>query len=155
MKSIFLHIATMTFCLGLHAAELPKEGDSAVLFEDGFGALRSGSLGSVLGAHAEYHYLPETGPKGNWAISTFSSSGLSQRAWRAAQHDGKPVLLQTYENKLTHTHPMVVGGDALWQDYTVTVKFAPSSDRGGADLFFAIAMIAAIISLGSKASRLS
>ncbi|MEO6182728.1 MAG: hypothetical protein ABIP71_06455, partial [Verrucomicrobiota bacterium] len=136
MKTIFQHVAALTFCLGLHAAELTKASNSVVLFEDGFGELRSGSLGSVLGAHAEYHYLPETGPKGNWAISTFSSSGLSQRAWRAAQRDGKPVLLQTYENKLTHTHPMVVGGDELWQDYTVTAKFAPANDKGRSGIVF-------------------
>ena len=108
MKNVFCFIVTMTCCVAIHAAE-PSAADSVLLFEDGFGDFRSGSLGSVLGAHAEYHYLPETGPKGNWAISTFSSSGLSQRAWRAARHDGKPVLLQTYENKLVHTHPMVVG----------------------------------------------
>lgn len=135
MKNVFCFIVTMTCCVAIHAAE-PSAADSVLLFEDSFGDLRSGSLGSVLGAHAEYHYLPETGPKGNWAISTFSSSGLSQRAWRAARHDGKPVLLQTYENKLVHTHPMVVGGDELWKDYTVTVKFAPAGEKGRSGLVF-------------------
>jgi len=135
MKKVLLQLATLTFCFAARAAE-PSATNSVLLFEDGFGELKSGALGSVLGAHAEYHYLSETGPKGNWFITTFSSSGLSQRAWRAAQYDGKPVLLQTYENKLVHTHPMVVGGDELWQDYTVTVKFAPSGDKGRSGLVF-------------------
>ena len=87
-----------------------------VLFEDGFGQLRTGSLGSPVGAHAEYHYLPEVGPKGNWAISTFVSSIPSQLAWRVARHRDQPVLLQTYQNKLAHTHPMIVGGEELWAD---------------------------------------
>jgi len=110
--------------------------EPVVLFEDGFGALPSGSLGSVVGAHAEYHYLPEVGAKGNWFISTFSSGALSQLAWRIARHDGQPVLLQTYESKLPHSHPMVVGGDVLWRDYTVTVRFVPEADKGRCGVVF-------------------
>ncbi len=107
-----------------------------LLFEDGFGTMRSGSLGGDVGAHAEYHYLPETGAKGNWVISTFSSPVLSQHAWRIARHNGEPVLLQTYENKMPHTRPMIVGGDNLWADYTVTARFAPESDKGRCGLVF-------------------
>jgi len=109
---------------------------SATLFEDGFGQMRTGSLGSVLGAHAEYHYLPEVGPKGNWWISTFTGSGLAQRAWRIARHNDLPVLLQTYENKAVHTHPMVIGGDELWTDYTVTARFGPEAGKGRCGLVF-------------------
>ena len=36
----------------------------------------------VVGAHTEYHYLPEAAPKGNWAASTFRSGIGTQRAWR-------------------------------------------------------------------------
>ncbi len=35
--------------------------DDVVLFEDGFSALKPGAFFSVVGAHAEYHYVPETG----------------------------------------------------------------------------------------------
>ena len=52
------------FCVGSAlAAEPPNDNRSVVLFEDGFGQMPSGSLGDVVGAHAEYHYLRETGPK--------------------------------------------------------------------------------------------
>ena len=107
-----------------------------LLFEDGFGQMRAGSIGSEVGAHAEYHYLPEVGAKGNWHISTFSSGAASQRAWRIVRHNGQAALLQTYENKLAHSHPMVVGGDSLWRDYTVTARFAPASDKGRCGLVF-------------------
>nr|MBP9903600.1 hypothetical protein [Verrucomicrobiota bacterium] len=107
----------------------PAESN-VVLFEDGFAQMRSGSIGSDIGAHAEYHYLPEVGAKGNWFISAFVSGAPAQRAWRIARHNGHPVLLQTYENKLVQTHPMVVGGDELWRDYTVTVRLAPDGARG-------------------------
>ncbi len=137
MRYVLLNSAVLALCIvAVHAAEPSTNQPSAVLFEDGFGELRSGSLGSVLGAHAEYHYLPETGPKGNWAITTFSSSGLSQHAWRAARHNDKPVLLQTYENTLKHTHPMVVGGEELWADYTLTATFAPESAKGRSGIVF-------------------
>lgn len=111
--------------------------NSVVLFEDRFGDLRTGSLGSVVGAHAEYHYLPEMAAKGNWSITSFSGSPYWQQAWRVARHDGKPVLLQTFHNTtVKHYHPMVVGGDPLWRDYTVTVKFAPETTQGRSGLVF-------------------
>ena len=131
MRDTLLRIVLFAFglaCVG--AAEPADPNGDVLLFEDGFGALRTGSLGSDVGAHAEYHYLPEVGPKGNWVISTYSSSALSQRAWRVARHSGEPVMLQTYENKLAHTHPMLVGGDELWADYTVTTRFAAETAKG-------------------------
>ena len=118
------------------AADTRVPQGQVLLFEDGFGQMRAGSLGSEVGAHAEYHYLPEVGTKGNWHISTFSSGAASQRAWRIVRHNGQPALLQTYENKLAHSHPMVVGGDNLWRDYTITARFAPASDKGRCGLVF-------------------
>ncbi len=137
MRNVLIKSAAVALCVvAAHAAEPAASQKSVLLFEDGFGQLRSGSLGSVLGAHAEYHYLPETGPKGNWFITTFSSSGASQHAWRGARHNDNPVLLQTYQNNLKHTHPMVVGGDELWADYTVTASFAPENNKGRSGIIF-------------------
>lgn len=99
----------LTFAAAALFIALAHGADSTVvLFEDGFGQMRNGSIGSEVGAHAEYHYLPEVGAKGNWFISAFVSGAAPQRAWRIARHNDQPVLLQTYENKQTHTHPMVV-----------------------------------------------
>lgn len=118
-------------CIATHAAE-----PALVLFEDGFGELRAGSLGSEVGAHAEYHYVPEVAPKGRWSITSFSSGAPSQRAWRIGRHQNEPVLWQTHENKLTHTHPMIVGGDELWADYTITARFAPGGSKGRSGIVF-------------------
>src|ERR1700679_3088135 len=98
------------------ATEPPVPSGEVVLFEDGFGALRTGNLGSVIGAHTEYHYLPEAGPKGNWHIAAFLSPAMSEIAWKVERHNGQPVLMQSYQNmkgfeKATYSRPFVVGGD--------------------------------------------
>jgi len=108
-----------------------------VLFEDDFAGLRTGLFGSVVGAHTEYHYLPESAPKGNWVISAFTSRVASQRAWKVCRFDGEPVMYQAYDNKRSkHTHPMIVAGHESWSDYTVTVRFAPESDRDQSGVVF-------------------
>jgi len=109
---------------------------SVVLLYDDFSGLRTGPLLGVVGAHAEYHYLPECAPKGNWAVSTYTSSPESQRAWRVCREDGRPVMVQGFQNNLKHTHPMIVSGDPLWSDYTFTVRFAPQAGVGESGLAF-------------------
>jgi len=121
------------------AADPPRrdrENEGAVLLEDDFGQLRTGLFFSVVGAHAEYHYLPECAPKGNWVVSTFTSDPQSQRAWRVCRDKDKRIMVQTYHNKSKDTHPMLVAGDPLWSDYTVVARFAPLSDSGQSGLAF-------------------
>ena len=108
----------------------------AVLFEDGFEHMRSGPIGTEVGAHLEYHYLPKINVEGQWAISCFSSGAPSQRAWRIGRHNDAAVLLQAHENKMNHTRPTIVAGDDLWADYTVTVRFTPESSKGRSGLAF-------------------
>jgi len=115
---------------GYLLATITALAGEVTLFEDQFESMRTGSVGSEVGAHFEYHYLPKLNVEGPWAISTFSSGAASQRAWRVARHDGKAVLLQTYENKLAHTRPTIVAGDVLWMDYTLNARFTPESVRG-------------------------
>ncbi|MSU58344.1 MAG: hypothetical protein EXS35_09210 [Pedosphaera sp.] len=123
-------IFALAGCATLHAA------DSVVLFEDGFGTMRSGAIGNEVGAHLEYHFLPKINAEGAWAISCFSSGAPSQRAWRIARHDGKPVLLQLGENKLVHTRPTIVAGDVLWSDYTLYARFTPETSKGRSGVSF-------------------
>ncbi|HEX5223083.1 MAG TPA: hypothetical protein VFZ59_26225 [Verrucomicrobiae bacterium] len=123
MKKTVLLSALALVTLTATAAEV-------VLFEDQFESMRTGAIGSEVGAHLEYHYLPKINVEGPWAISTFSSGAPSQRAWRIARHNDKAVLLQTYENKLVHTRPTIVAGDVLWRDYTLNARFTPESAKG-------------------------
>ena len=120
-KTLILSALALLGCATIQAA------DSVVLFEDGFGTMRSGAIGTEVGAHLEYHYLPKINVEGAWAISSFSSGAASQRAWRVGRHNGEPVLLQLNENKLVHTHPTIVAGDVLWADYTLTARFTPET----------------------------
>lgn len=119
------------------SANQNQDCERAVLLEDDFSRLRPGLFSSVVGAHTEYHYLPEAAPKGNWAVSTFTSRIASQRAWRVYRDGDESVMVQAYDNSRTkHTHPMIVAGDPLWSDYTVRVRFAPESDSGRSGLVF-------------------
>lgn len=131
MKSCLIYSAVAAFYLATsHVAE------SVVLFEDGFGQMRAGAIGNEVGAHLEYHYLPKVNIEGQWTVSCFSSGAPSQRAWRVAQHNGEPVLLQVHENKMTHTRPTVVAGEDLWVDYSVTVRFTPETGKGRSGVSF-------------------
>lgn len=108
-------------------------GGGELLFEDGFETLRPGMFSpGPVGAHAEYHYLLETAPKGSWAVSTFSSSADSQCAWRVVRMDGRAMMAQTWRGPAgkSATHPMVVAGDPRWRDYEAVFEFAPQSAEG-------------------------
>jgi rhamnogalacturonan endolyase len=107
---------------------LPLTGRSAVLLEDDYRAMTPGMISSgVIGAHSEYHYLPETAPKGNWVVSAFLTPD-SQRAWRLIEENGERLIWQSStETERQRTHPMLIAGNELWTDYTVEVRFAPES----------------------------
>ena len=67
----------------------PRPGSPVVLLDDDFGGLPPGMFSpGVVGAHAEYHYLAASAPKGNWVVSAFLSDG-SQRAWRVVRENGR------------------------------------------------------------------
>jgi rhamnogalacturonan endolyase len=132
-------ICRKPFALGglLLVPLLARGGESpdAELFFDDFRNLPPGMLVSeASGALAEYHYLPVTAPKGNWAVSTFTTDPASQRAWRVRSEDGRLVLCQTWtapSEDRAYTHPMLVAGDSLWSDYRLETTFAPQADDGG------------------------
>ncbi|MHC4172255.1 MAG: hypothetical protein ACYTBX_00655 [Planctomycetota bacterium] len=115
-------------------------GGSVVLLEDDFDTLRPGMFSAgVIGAHAEYHYMPETAPQGNWVVSCFTSGTPEQRAWWVIEEDGDAMLSQTIYYKRKHSHPMVctvAQGSEFWRDYTVSVRFCPQSDKGQSGVSF-------------------
>ncbi len=43
-----------------------------IIFEDDFDQLNPGLFSVTVGAHTEYHYLPEAAPKGHWAVTAFT-----------------------------------------------------------------------------------
>jgi len=115
-------------------------GGEAVLLDDDFGGLRPGMFSAgVIGAHAEYHYVRETAPQGNWVVSCFTSGTPEQRAWWVIEQDGDAMLSQTIYNNWKQSHPMVctvAQGGEFWRDYTVSVRFCTQSDRGQSGVAF-------------------
>ncbi len=104
-----------------------RSADVTIL-QDEFDQLPSAPLSKVLWARAEYHFLPESGPKGPWNITAYTSTIGSQRAWEITEHDGRHALWQTYTAGADkHIHPMVTAGDPLWKNYRLAVRFAPQS----------------------------
>jgi rhamnogalacturonan endolyase len=124
------------FLVFLICAPVVAAGDGTPLLDDDFSGYRAGLFSSVVGAHTEYHYLPEAAPKGNWAVSTFRSSVPSQRAWRIVEARGEAAMVQTYNNKYNFYHPMLVAGDPAWRDYRMTVQFAPQTEDKQRGLVF-------------------
>lgn len=121
--SLLFIIITLLSCV--------KEPDySVVLLRDDFSSLDTGLFSAPVGPHTEYHYLPEAGIKGNWAVSSFSSGQGWGTAWKIHSEGSSKIMSQTYLNNLViTTHPMIISGDSLWEDYKLTVKFQPESDR--------------------------
>jgi rhamnogalacturonan endolyase len=118
-------VFAFSWCTTWANAQL-KSSPSVVLLEDDFSNMPPGALSRVVGAHTEYHFLPEAAPIGQWAISTFRSDIGSQLAWKAFQDEGEAVLAQTYDNKkYRHFHPMIIAGDPSWRDYTLEVRYIP------------------------------
>jgi len=135
MRPIVVTMA-LVFCAASWSWGESGDADSAVLLEDDFSGLGRGMLSSPVGAHTEYHYLPEAAPRGNWAVSCFTWEPGSMRAWHVRQEGDSRIIVQTFDNKRAHTHPMIIAGDPLWRDYTVSVQFAPDSNRDQSGLVF-------------------
>jgi hypothetical protein len=110
------------------------------VFHDDFSGLKVEMLSAgVVGAEAEYHYVPKTGRQGNWEVSCFRSEA-SQRAWRVIREGGfgRKLVYQssTSREDADYTHPMLVAGDPLWTDYTLAVKFTPESKENNSGVIF-------------------
>ncbi len=113
---------------------------AAVLLDDEFDGLRPGMFSAgVIGAHAEYHYVHETAPRGNWVVSCFTWHTPMQRAWWVTAEDNDAMLSQTIYSKSGHSHPLVctvAEGSEFWKNYTVSARFAPASDKDQSGIAF-------------------
>jgi len=106
----------------------PESPHTERLLIDNFDELKRGPLGVEVGAHTEYHYLHEAAPKGNWAVSTFSWEPEFMLAWEVRKIGDDQRIIQTYTNTPhRHTHPMLITGDEIWEDYEILVVFYPKN----------------------------
>jgi len=102
---------------------------NCILLKDDFRMLDTGLFSAPVGPHTEYHYLAEAGIKGNWVVSSFGSGSDWGSAWRVESDQSSKVMYQTMLNRsLRSSHPMIIAGDSLWQNYKLTVQFQPEND---------------------------
>jgi len=109
------------------------------LLLDDFSELETGLFSAPVGAHAEYHYLPEAGKKGHWEVSCYSYEPGWGTAWQVKKEGNENRLCQTYRNTgfgSMRTHPLVVAGDSLWQNYKLRVQFRPEKDSLSSGITF-------------------
>ena len=103
---------------------------NTVLLRDDFSKLDTGLFSAPVGAHTEYHYLPEAGQRSNWVVSSFASGEGWGTAWQVRKDGQNNVMCQTYLNKNNRsTHPMIISGDSLWRDYQIRVIYSPEDIR--------------------------
>jgi hypothetical protein len=86
-----------------------------------------GLFSAPVGAHTEYHFLPEAAPRGGWTVACFRPDG-SQRAWQVQQDGNWRVMAQTFDKPQRNFHPLLVAGDPLWTAYLLTVRFEPRGE---------------------------
>ena len=97
-------------------------GDGCLLYDE-YRELKRGSLSTDLGAHTEYHFLPEAAPKGNWAVSN------DRGWWSAHEVDDERFIYQSKTDQINYSHPMIIAGDQFWEDYRFAVRFMPESRK--------------------------
>ena len=68
-------------------------GDGCLLYDE-YRELKRGSLSTDLGAHTEYHFLPEAAPKGNWAVSN------DRGWWSAHEVDDERFIYQSKTDQI-------------------------------------------------------
>ena len=120
MKTKFTILIIIVSCLLTSCTSISSDG--CLLFDD-YRGLKRGSLSTDLGAHTEYHFLPEASPKGNWAVS-------NDRGWWAVHEtDGERFICQSRMDQINYSHPMIIAGDEFWQDYKFAVRFVPESKQ--------------------------
>ncbi len=103
---------------------------NVLLFYDDFSELKRGPLSNELGAYTEYHYLPEAAPKGNWAVSN------DRGWWSVREVDNERFIYQSKTDEINYAHPMIIAGDEFWEDYNLSIRFAPESKKNQSGVVF-------------------
>jgi len=120
MKTV-LPITIILICIFFSSCY--DSADEMLLLSDNFDRALRGPLSTHLGAHTEYHYLPVAAPKGNWSVSNYRGW------WSIRKTNNEGYLHQSITDKEKYTHPMVIAGDELWEDYNILVSFVPESNE--------------------------
>ena len=108
--------------------------NEVTLLNENFSGYRRGPLGGGSTAQTEYHYLHNAAPHGIWQVSTFHYSLYN--SWFVRKVNGKNALWMKHTNNRMHWHPIVITGNPLWQNYTITAQYTPSSKEYQSGIVF-------------------
>ena len=102
------------------------------VFTDGFQELEVGENPNNHSTEPAIYFDPQYGTIGKWVVASSLRQEGFHKAWEVRSEGGENFLAQTFTN-LNHsnaplsliTHPLIVSGDSLWNDYTIDVDFTP------------------------------
>lgn len=126
MNKIFL----ASLIIFLASIALSAQSIDRILLEEDFSKIKSGPLSNNVGAHTEYHYLPEAAPRCNWIVSN------DRGWWSIRKTERGSYLYQSEYDKELYAHPTIITGDEFWRDYKITAKFQPESDEHQCGIIF-------------------
>ncbi len=102
------------------------------VFSDGFQELDAGTKPYFDSTSHAVYFHSERGTVGDWTVASSLRKAGFNEAWQIRSVEGKNYLAQTYTNLDQQdgplsliTHPLIVAGDTLWNDYAIEVEFTP------------------------------
>ena len=102
------------------------------VFTDGFQELEVGENPNNHSTEPAIYFDPQYGTIGKWAVASSLRQEGFHKAWEVRSEGGENFLAQTFTNLNRSneplsliTHPLIVSGDSLWNDYTIDVDFTP------------------------------
>ena len=102
------------------------------LFSDGFHELDPVVIPLADDADPAIYFQSERGIAGQWTVATTLRQEGFNEAWQIRKGGGGAILAQNFAN-LDHqnepvsliTHPIIVAGDSMWNDFKIEVDFTP------------------------------
>jgi rhamnogalacturonan endolyase len=89
------------------------------------------------------YFQSGTGTAGQWSVATSLRYNGFKDAWQVRRHGERLVLAQTFTNLDQNneplsliTHPIIVAGDSLWNDFKIEVDFTPQAKFDKCGLVF-------------------
>lgn len=107
-----------------------------ILFYEDFSCFPVGKIQSNYFATEEYHYFPSNSYRGAWYESRVSYKWRPcDAAWQIIEDNGVKKLLSTLDSSYPYER-ILVTGDALWQNYKVSLKFSFLNETGVSGIVF-------------------
>lgn len=102
------------------------------VFTDGFQELESGEVPQNDSNNPAIYFNSQRGTLGKWKVASSLRQEEFSEAWEIRKDGEENYLAQTFTNLNQSntplsliTHPLILAGDSLWNDYTIDVEFTP------------------------------